>query len=493
MGRKFQKILHTKNVGPGNIWLFKDAAYFKIVRAVLIFTVSILSIYLLDNRPKSISITNAFFALGITWLGLLPSLLYLLDRNRPPMPFFPLVGLFYATNFGLPIFASDVKLPGRFQLYNVSSTALVVVLLGIVGMLIAFFASKSSLWKNVSPIRLPGPFPLGKLLTVIWILLIGHIAFLYLPSLQNIPSLGQFLDPVGYVAYGIFYIIWARRKLPSIQVWLLLGVFVPLEVIKGFATGSLAQVMLLGLFIMIVIWYERKRIPLVLILVTALFLVTFNSVKLEYRYLTWVEGRFSLNSIEKVFESAQLFVDLAIKYHTNPPKAANDDESPLISIIGRTGTIAVFSQVIEDTPTRVNYWGGETYLPLFTKFIPRFLWPDKPTEIIANQFGRRYGYLAWNDFYTAFNLPWIIEMYVNFGTIGVLAGMPLVGVLLAFIEQKLNNPKMNPMEFVIGATVMFRLFYQESNFSLMAGNVLNLSACLYILFHVFLVDSKQNQ
>lgn len=466
--------------------------YFKRLFWFTLFALVAVSAYLLDQRLVSISIDKALLALGITWLGFLPSLLYLLDRNRPPMPFFPLVGLFYATSFGLPMFASDLKLPDRWSLTNVSSTALILVLLGIAGMTIAFFTSKSLLWKNFSPIRLPGPYPLGKLLTLLWLLLLSHLAFLCIPSVREIPSVGQLLDPIGYLAYGMFYIIWSRGYLSSPQIWLLLGVFLPLEIMQRLVSGALAQLMLLGLFMVIFIWYERKRIPITLVSITLIFFMAFNSVKGEYRYLTWAGGRFSQVS---VMEKTQLFIDLAVrKYQYNGISSQDKNfyDSDFNSVVSRTAHIVVFSEVVKDTPTRVAYWGGETYLPLITSYIPRILFPDKPTERTGNNFGRRYNYLGSYDYTTSFNLPWIVEMYANFGDLGVLIGMPLVGLLLAFLEQKLNRPGMNPVEFGIGATVLFRLVYQESNFSLMTGSVITLSLALYVLFKVCLGSQRRH-
>jgi hypothetical protein len=320
-------------------------------------------------------------------------------------------------------------------------------------------------------------------------MLLLHIAFIYLPFIQKIPSVGQILDPIGYVAYGMFYIIGLRGKLPFIQHWALLLIFVPLEIVQRLVSGSLAQLMLLGLFLVIIIWYERKRIPVVLISVTLLFLVSFNSIKGEYRYLTWAGGKFSnLNAVEKV----QLFVNLAIKqYQVDDVKSEEKSSgSPLSSVVGRTAHIVLLSEVVKDTPAQVSYWGGETYFPLFTSYIPRFLWPDKPRQIIGNSFGRRYNYLGSNDRTTSLNLPWIVELYANFGSLGILIGMPLIGLFLAFIEQKLNHIDMSSLEFVIGATVLFRLIYQESNFSLMVGSVLSLVVTLFMLFKVFLGKSR---
>jgi len=464
--------------------------YFKKLLNLTLLALVAASGYLLFKRPASVSLDNAFLALMIIWLGLLPSLGYLLNRHRPPMPFFPLVGLFYTTSFGLPIFASEQEASGRWSLANVSSTALILVMLGLIGMNLTFFISKVSLWKEVSPIRLPSPYALGRLRTLLWLFLGAHLTYLYVPSIRGIPSVGQLLEPIGYVAYGMFYIIYSRGKLPVLQSWILLGICVPLEIIPRFASGSLAQIMLFGLFMVIVIFHETKRIPVFFITITLIFFFIFNSVKGEYRALVWFGNKSYLSPIEKV----QLFIDVAIKHYQTPSKQEQEGTSldaSKDSVVSRTAHIILFSNVVEDTPAIVPYWEGETYLPLLTSYIPRALLPDKPIENTGNKFGRRYNYLGSNDLVTSYNLPWVVELYANFGTLGVLLGMPFLGLLLALLEQKLNHPEMTSLEFVIGTTVLFGLVYQESNFSLMIGSMIPLSVALYVLFKLFLSQPRK--
>jgi hypothetical protein len=284
----------------------------------------------------------------------------------------------------------------------------------------------------------------------------------------------------------MFYILSKRGYLASVPTWILVSIFVPLEIIPIFSSGLLAPIMLLGLYMAIIVFHESKRIPIFLATGAVIFLLIFNPVKGEYRQLTWSSNRSEqLNSVEK----AQLFIKLVIEHYSSSNfKQKSEDGN---SAIARTAHILVFSAVIEDTPNRVPYWQGQTYLPLITSFIPRIIFPDKPEEKTGNAFGRRYNYLSSDDSGTSFNLPWIVEMYANFGQLGVVIGMSLVGILLAFLEQKLNNSNMNPLEFVAGATVIFQLIYQESNFSLMMGGVISLSVALYLLFNFVLSEQHK--
>ena len=72
---------------------------------------------------------------------------------------------------------------------------------------------------------------------------------------------------------------------------------------------------------------------------------------------------------------------------------------------------------------------------------------------------------------------------MNFGVAGILLGMSLVGLVLAILEKLFNSPQMTSLEAVTGATILFPLFYQESNVSLMTGSILPLTVALLIFFH----------
>jgi hypothetical protein len=243
-----------------------------------------------------------------------------------------------------------------------------------------------------------------------------------------------------------------------------------------------------------VILKENKRFPILIPCIGLLFILIFNPVKDQYRYLTWGGEYSQAGAVEK----AQLFLELAIEQYTGGSNkvfstTSTDDTSSFVNVVDRVGYINFFSKVVEDTPARVPYWGGQTYLPLLTKFIPRFIWPNKPEETIANEFGRRYGYLGRKDLNTALNLPWLIEAYANFGDFGMFIIMPLIGIFLAFLDQKFNRHDINFLEFLIGATVLFRLTLQESNFSLMVGGILTLTVAFYLLFNFWISRPRRNQ
>jgi hypothetical protein len=462
----------------------------------LLFGLIAYSFYLFNNRPIIVSAYKAYLALGVAWLGFLPSIQFLFDRDRPSMPFFPLVGLFYATGYGLPVFASKEALTVRISVYsitNVSEESIMLTFLGLAAMNIAFFISKYTFWQKISPIRFVRTYSIRKLLNILWTLLLLNVASRYIPFVRAIPSLGQFTIGATYVVYGMFYILWSRDQLPKKQAWLLAFVFIPLEMLPRLTSGLLADVLILCLFMFIVIWYESKRIPIIFITVLTVFYLGLAPVKDEFRNRTWnTRSGANLNPIEKI----QLFINIAAEYHQkytfnfDSTVQSAPKRTALDAAAERSAQIAMLSKVMRETPKIVPYWNGETYIPLLTGFIPRIVWPEKPEILVANQFGHRYRYIATNDRSTSINLPWLVEMYANFGYWGVMLGMPLVGIFLSFIDRKLNAPHMNALEFVVGCAACFSLVYQELNFALMVNTLIPFLVSMFILFKFFLPDRK---
>ena len=83
---------------------------------------------------------------------------------------------------------------------------------------------------------------------------------------------------------------------------------------------------------------------------------------------------------------------------------------------------------------------------------------------------------------TSINVPWVVEMYANFGRLGVILGMMLAGGFLALLSAIFNRSSMTPLEFVTGAAILFPLVYPASNFSLMTGTLPQLTFALWLYF-----------
>jgi hypothetical protein len=140
-------------------------------------------------------------------------------------------------------------------------------------------------------------------------------------------------------------------------------------------------------------------------------------------------------------------------------------------IAGRSANLDLLADVVRQTGSTVPFWDGETYLSLVGFAVPRFLWPNKPTKTLGQDFGHRYGYLDSWDTWTSINLPFLVEFYANFGEVGVLIGMVIVGVLYRLLDNDLNRPG-QPLQVTICSLVLLvPLLNIESDFSLVFGGL----------------------
>ena len=154
------------------------------------------------------------------------------------------------------------------------------------------------------------------------------------------------------------------------------------------------------------------------------------------------------------------------------------------STTGRSANLDLLADVIRRTPSEIPYWGGTTYLSLVGAFVPRFLWPDKPTKELGQAFGHRYGYVGVNNTGTAINLPILVEFYLNFGVIGVVMGMAVVGLIYRLVERAVNNPGQDDILSLAGIVLMIPLTNIESDFSLGFGGLILNGVALWLVLRL---------
>ncbi len=141
--------------------------------------------------------------------------------------------------------------------------------------------------------------------------------------------------------------------------------------------------------------------------------------------------------------------------------------------IRRFSSDVYFDRVYRYTPSVVPYWDGETLTPLRYSLIPRLIMPSKPEEVLGQKFGHAYRVLYPDDKITSMNVPWVVELYANFGRSGVAIGMFVLGGLLGALATLVSRLANRSDASIVIAGVLFPLFYAGSNISLMFGNAIH--------------------
>lgn len=421
---------------------------------------AILAYAVLFSTSEALTEWQQLAAAVVMVLGFVPAMVSLSDATEARLtPLMTLHGLFYSFTFGLPALSQKTA---WYSGPDSITEALVLAILGLICLYAGYYTFRSA-FAGVRPIRFAGNVSAENRKWIAWVLFGAYLAFHLFPSLGAIPSINMLSEPLVYLALGILVSERLDGTLARGHFPLLVGALAVTFVIK-LLSGSLAQPVLLIVFLGILHWNRKRRLPWRMIATSVAIVVLLNPIKMTYRGETWNIDPTELGFVEK----AELFWESAESYYLDAERPFIEDAST----VNRLAHIAVLSYVVEMTPERVPYWMGASYRTLLTSFIPRLLWPDKPQATVGQEFGHRYLLLNDTDEVTSFNLPWLPELYANFGIPGVLLGMFGVGVLFRFLVQKFTAPRDRTFEYVLGVTLTFQLFYAESNFALMIGGLL---------------------
>ncbi len=304
--------------------------------------------------------------------------------------------------------------------------------------------------------------------TLAWIALLSNTLFYFWKPLQALPTLPLIIGGTpGYLGFAIVFLLWFQGKLSRIERVLVGGLVIPANLVLRLTTGLLSEVMIIGLIFAVVMWRERGQIPWILAMVGLAFYVALSPLKFEYRGMLLALPTAPAET--PATEQIKLGLDLATRYLNSSSDFGAFDFAQTAG--GRLNNALTLARVMDLTPSFVPYWGGDTYAPLLTHWIPRFLWANKPVENTGNQFGHRYGYLDPDDDETSYNLPWLVEMYANFGLPGVLVGMVIAGLVLSLIDRLLNPSTRDPATAILTTCTLLVIAIQESGFSGMIGGL----------------------
>jgi hypothetical protein len=281
-------------------------------------------------------------------------------------------------------------------------------------------------------------------------------------------AFGADLCMIGMALLFAMQLFGALDRISKLFLWLVL---VPARLMIGLASGLTSQ----GLIVMLLLIYVhsalRHRIPWTVILAGGLLFVVVRPVETAFRLATWDGG-----SSENLSELARGKLLLGMVGDSIGPmiegRGTAYDNAMEISTRRLGADVLTFAAVIHDTPRIVPYWDGASYYPLLFKFVPRFIYPDKPREVTGQTFGHRYGLLDPANFETSYNLPQLIEAYINFGPAGVVVVMLLFGILYRAVQTIFVHPGMGFGALVSCVYLSILLLQVEAAASLIFGGMI---------------------
>ncbi|MGI8808083.1 MAG: hypothetical protein ACR2KK_09630 [Acidimicrobiales bacterium] len=380
------------------------------------------------------------------------------------IPLLPVSTMMYALYFAMPVFTRTTDAPLLLTPVTEAGLqeALLVSFFGLGSLLVGYYSLRRSTVEVRSGEH--HSFQWGLAGTRLWAAalgLLGLVAYMIL-LVQSVPavvaqSLGL-LSSLTLLAAVLLFVLRQYGEVGRWADWYLWGILVPLRMLIGLGSGFNFAAAELVIILGMAAWTLNRRISSGAIVLGLSVLIFLQPIKTEFREKYGFADQSSLSPVTRGTEFAAIAVSGMTRQFAY--RDAFDQFSR------RHGFLNAFSVVVVATPKTVPYWDGTTYKPLLSLAIPRVVFSGKPRENTGATFGHRYGLLAANDDVTSYNLPVIIEFYANFGLVGVLIGMFLLGMLYRAIATFFARRMSSPASIAAAVYVLSGLLLIEVNLSL---------------------------
>ncbi len=431
---------------------------------VFIFISIIINYYLNSIRLNDISTDYYFWANLNYWLHLIPFGHYLIYRqNKDIFPFVGILGIFLSMSFSIPIFFIH---PSSYQLAELSIIAMEVSFWSYLLFYLFYLLllNNNLIVKNIfDPIKISLDNPKIKNSAYLF------LGFRFLDSFIKATFIHHLANLGIYIYIGTFVVLLNNKiRINKIEKYIFYGILT-LEYFTRLVDGLIAYVSMLTLFLIIVDYHSSKKVYKIFLFLIPLVFIYYliSPVKSQFREKVWYSD-VSVSIVERLV----ILKDLISEF--NEDKGVTDNRS--LDLIERENFFwrysyqaSALSMVIEETPKNIPYWNGDSY-KIFSKFIPRFLWPNKPKEDMGTRFGVVYGIIDVNST-TSMNTPILAEMYLNYGYKGIFICMILLSIIYVHINSYFNNINISNIGKVYSVAIIFPCVIHESNFSLVFGNI----------------------
>lgn len=296
-------------------------------------------------------------------------------------------------------------------------------------------------------------------------------------SFVNFSFLKQIKEPLILFNFGLFLTLILMRNNKSLFLYILfIGLLLVLFIFE-ISTGATVFIFYLLSFLIAIYFYLKKKLPLISIALIILLAIFFHSIKYQLRELVWNKNE-RTNCVEKIFimKSVAFNFDYDDKSKTDHKSYYDLNTTRLFHSINSLNIISKL------TPDIVPFFQGNSYKIIYSKFIPRDLWNNKPEEIQGNFWGHRYFIVNPEDNTTSWNFPVLNEFYANFGIIGVVFGMFFLGFFTKLLLLKLWTKNSSNIEMLTSSVIIFNLFFLENNLSQIIGKIINEFIFFNIIF-----------
>lgn len=405
--------------------------------------------------------------------------------SRSSLPIFAMLAFMYWLYYAIPLFLEDhvfstISEPVGHELTSDSITlALFMVLLGVcslwVGMRIGiarFMVPRAQLSMELTK---------PKLNYVRIVLVVGSLLSLTDTPLQLAGAggrqlVGIMVTVIPILAFAILFRNYIRGQSSVLDKILILG-FLIVRLVAGLSSGWLGVSASILVICGAVYLMELRRIPRAAAIIVVLFTLFFQFGKEEFRQTYWQGGDQVTEEVEQGgrVERVSFWIQSSLtKWDESlSDPTGNAFRRAIGPSVSRFSLLNQSANVIDLTPSVVPYQYGRLYSYMAITWIPRFVWPDKPSMSEANQYYQvAYGLSSEEDLSrVSISVGLLTEGFMNFGWAGVVGIMLLAGIFFDFYQKTFLSNTSGALMTAIGVILLPQFLSVESQMAQYVGGI----------------------
>lgn len=447
--------------------------------------ISLVSYLISPNDISWIQLLFAFVLLQIPWTAYLNWK----KRDDEKLSIFAVISLMYWIYYSLALFWGSRTVSGMQSSFeeNVPPEAITWSLAAaLIGVSSVWLGMRLGLGRRLVPSGLPELKPHVSSLHYLRVLLVLGT---FLSFYENLPFLGGegarqiltiIISTVPILAFAILFRNVIRGEAGPIDKGLVIA-FVILRFVIGLSSGWLGAFAAIIVICGAIYVSEKRRLPRLTLLLVILFTLFFQVGKQEFRSVYWRTTE-EASKIDRVRFWTEKSLSIWGEALSNPSEGALGEAISLS--MSRLSLLTQTANVIDLTPAIVPYQQGRLYYYLAITWIPRAVWPDKPSVNEANQFYQvAYGLNTEEGLENvSIGVGVMTEAYISFGLYGIVAIMFLMGIFYDLYTTLCFSSRSGLLMTGVGIALLPQMMNMEAQMAVYLGGVVQQVVFTLLIF-----------
>ena len=293
----------------------------------------------------------------------------------------------YWLAYALPLFWSTREVPGynggRFVSDAAITRSMYLAVEGAVALVIGAVLARYIRWSPTLNVDIPRRRSHRRYLGIV---LVGGLLLRISLPIDNLGSgarqlLSNVETIVPSVAFGLLFRFWLRREATHWEQSLVVA-YLAGSVVLGIASGWLGSVVSIGIVCAAIYSYERRRLPVLALVVILPVIFFFQPAKQGFRERFWYS-----TSNADVSDRLWFWVGDSWRMWNQALDDPGSEGMKALAntALGRMSLLQQTANVIDLTPGVVPFQYFRLYSYLGVTYIPRFMWAEKPSVNDANR------------------------------------------------------------------------------------------------------------